>query len=146
MKWILKMLIVLVIGLVFVPQAFAAHDALDEVNAWRSKRGLRPFMRHVRLSETAATCADYRAAKLIEGHPSQPMFPVYATEGCGAADDHWGWLSCCQDENWQYAGAAWTRGRDGQRYMTLHVTNQSPPPAADLHAGNRTAKQVPVPR
>ena len=104
----------------------AATDALDEVNAARAAHGLRPFLRDGELTRAAAGCADYRAARLLAGHTSNDFTALpsgaYATAtGCAAWGPEWGWGSCCSYENWSYAGAAYTVGRDGRRYMHLFV-------------------------
>ena len=104
----------------------ASADGLDEVNAVRAARGLRPFVRDNELTRAAAGCADFRAARLISGHTSNdftalPSGAYAAATGCAAWTPDWGWGSCCTYENWTYAGAAWTTGRDGRRYMHLFV-------------------------
>ena len=124
-------------GGAFLPAAFAANDGLDELNAYRAQRGLKPFVRDENLSAAAGAAADYRATHLIQGHVNVNIkgrqysdydflpagTPRAHATGCAAAGDEWGWLSCCANENWTYAGAAWTRGRDGKRYMHLYVRN-----------------------
>jgi hypothetical protein len=112
----------------FIPTAtaLASTDGLDEVNAVRAARGLRPFVRDNELTRAAAGCADFRAARLIAGHTSNdftalPSGAYAAATGCAAWTPDWGWGSCCTYENWTYAGAAWTTGRDGRRYMHLFV-------------------------
>jgi len=107
-------------------QAPAAEDALDEVNAVRVKRGLPRFERDEGLSKAAAKAADYRASRLIAGHTSNDFSFVPASSsasaaGCAAWSPSMGWGSCCTYENHKYAGAAWTKGRDGRRYMHLFV-------------------------
>jgi hypothetical protein len=106
--------------------ALASTDGLDEVNAVRAARGLRPFVRDNELTRAAAGCADFRAERLIAGHTSNdftalPSGAYAAATGCAAWTPDWGWGSCCTYENWTYAGAAWTTGRDGRRYMHLFV-------------------------
>ena len=106
--------------------AQAATDALDEVNATRAQRGLRPFVRDNGLSIAAAAAADVRAQYLCKGHTANdfsyvPAGTVATSSGCTAWTDDWGWGSCCTYENFTYAGAAWTRGSDGKRYMHLYV-------------------------
>jgi hypothetical protein len=106
--------------------ALASTDGLDEVNAVRAARGLRPFARDNNLTRAAAGCADYRAERLIAGHTSNdftalPSGAYAAATGCAAWTPDWGWGACCTYENWTYAGAAWTTGRDGRRYMHLFV-------------------------
>ena len=101
-------------------------EALDEVNAARAARGLRPFVRDQYLTLAAASCAEFRAARLIEGHTANDFAAVpaggYATSsGCAAWEPGWGWGSCCTYEGYTYAGAAYAMGRDGRRYMHLFV-------------------------
>jgi hypothetical protein len=101
-------------------------DALDEVNATRATRGLRPFVRDDNLTAAAATCAEFRAARLIAGHTSNdfaalPAGTSAASAGCGAWEPGTGWGTCCTYESYTYAGAAYAMGRDGKRYMHLFV-------------------------
>ena len=101
-------------------------DALDEVNATRAARGLRPFVRDDGLTSAAAGCAEFRAARLMAGHTSNDFAAVpagaYATSaGCAAWEPGMGWGACCTYENYTYAGAAYAMGRDGRRYMHLFV-------------------------
>lgn len=103
-----------------------ALDAIGEVNARRAARGLRPFVRDEGLTQAAQAAADYRAKYSIVGHTSNdfqflPPGVNAASAGCAAADTTWGWLSCCSEENWTYAGAAYSVGSDGKRYMHLFV-------------------------
>lgn len=109
------------------PAVYAGADnALNEVNQWRARRGLRPFIFDAGLTQAARACAQVRAARRIEGHlPNDyaylPAGVTARATGCAAATPAWGWLSCCMEENWTYAGAAWVMGADGQRYMHLFV-------------------------
>lgn len=104
-----------------------SDDALDEVNAYRAKRGLPPFQRDPLLTQAALACAKQRAARGIHGHLPESDFSYLpaggnaTAAGCGALEDSWGWGTCCMDENYAYAGAAWVRGSDGRRYMHLFV-------------------------
>lgn len=103
-----------------------ALSALAEVNAARTARGLRPFVYDEGLARAAAGCAEYRAARLIEGHTSNDFAAVppghrARAAGCAAWHPSMGWGSCCYLENWSYAGAAWSMGRDGRRYMHIFV-------------------------
>lgn len=107
-------------------QAAGAYDALAEVNTWRARRGLRAFIHDPGLTQAASACAQVRAARRIEGHlPNDfaylPAGTTASSAGCGAASPSWGWLTCCMEENYTYAGAAWVWGSDGQRYMHLFV-------------------------
>jgi hypothetical protein len=101
-------------------------DALQEVNAERAKRGLRPFLPDPLLNQAARACAKIRATKLIESHLSNdfaylPSGASATAAGCGALDPSWGWGTCCTYDSYTYAGAAWVRGSDGKRYMHLFV-------------------------
>ena len=121
MKWILSC-----VCLLFCTSLFAATPSLDEVNATRAKRGLKPFILDTNLEIGACRCADARAASLCSGHTQNdfsylPQSSVATASGCAAWTDDWGWGACCTYDNYTYAGAAWTRGRDGKRYMHLFV-------------------------
>lgn len=102
-------------------------DALDEVNAERAARGLRPFIKDELLTQAANIAAERRASRLIRGHLPESDFScvpaggVASAAGCGALEPSWGWGSCCTYDNYSYAGAAWVMGRDGRRYMHLFV-------------------------
>jgi hypothetical protein len=101
-------------------------DALDEVNAERAKRGLRPFIHDPLLTQAANACAKVRAERHIHGHLSSdfaylPSGATATAAGCGALEPSWGWGTCCTYDNYTYAGAAWVMGSDGRRYMHLFV-------------------------
>lgn len=108
---------------------FASVDALEEVNAARAQRGLRPFIRDDGLTVGAMAVASYRATHGIRGHVQRPssdfaFLPPGVdcnAAGCGALDPSWGWGSCCTYERWTHAGAAYAWGADGRRYMHLFV-------------------------
>ena len=106
--------------------AKGADDALDEVNAARARRGLRPFQPDPLLNQAARTCAEIRATNRIAGHLSSdfahlPSGASARSAGCGALEPLWGWGTCCTYDNYTYAGAAWVMGADGKRYMHLFV-------------------------
>lgn len=108
------------------PAASKTADALDEVNATRAARGLHPFVRDEGLTQAAAGCAEFRAARLMAGHTANDFAAVpsgaYATAaGCAAWDPGMGWGACCTYDNYTYAGAAYAYGPDGRRYMHLFV-------------------------
>lgn len=111
------------------PTETGSNDALDEVNAYRAKRGLPPFVRDPQLTEAALKAAQQRASRGIHGHLPESDFtclPPGASAdaaGCGALEDSWGWGTCCMDDHYSHAGAAWVRGADGLRYMHLFVRN-----------------------
>ncbi len=101
-------------------------DALDEVNEYRAKRGLRAFIRDTLLTKAAYDCAKVRASNGIHGHLASdfdylPAGAQATAAGCGALEPSWGWGTCCMDDNYTYAGAAWVMGNDGRRYMHLFV-------------------------
>jgi hypothetical protein len=107
--------------------ATGSDDALNEVNAARAQRGLKPFLPDPLLNQAAQACAKQRCARHIDGHLPESDFkylPAGASAsaaGCGALEPSWGWGTCCTYENYTYAGAAWVMGTDGKRYMHLFV-------------------------
>ncbi|QDU23254.1 hypothetical protein [Urbifossiella limnaea] len=101
-------------------------DGLDEVNALRAARGLRPFARDAALTEGARACAAARAARFQFGHTSNdfaflPPGAAASAAGCAAYPASYGWMSCCVYDGGTTAGAAWVAGADGKRYMQLFV-------------------------
>lgn len=112
--------------LILSTPVFAGEDALAEVNAARAARGLRPFLADPNLTAGAINVADFRAQRLIQGHTANdfqglPVGVSASAAGCAAWEPSLGWGSCCTWENWTYAGAAYSIGRDGKRYMQLFV-------------------------
>ena len=106
--------------------AASLKDALDEVNATRAARGLRPFIPDANLTSAATACAEFRAARLMAGHTGNdfaalPPGTSATASGCAAWAPGLGWGSCCTYEGYTYAGAAYATGRDGRRYMHLFV-------------------------
>lgn len=102
------------------------NASLAEVNAARAKRGLPPFKEDMQLTKAAEAAAKYRADRLMAGHTRDDFafLPegVHAdAAGCGALPDSWGWGTCCTYERFSFAGAGWSRGRDGKRYMHIFV-------------------------
>jgi hypothetical protein len=111
---------------VVIDQPAGAGDGLDEVNAKRAARGLRPYIRDEALTQAAMGCASFRAQHGLFGHTSNdfafvPSGASAASAGCAAYPASYGWMSCCVYEGYTYAGAAWVTGRDGRRYMHLFV-------------------------
>ncbi len=112
-----------------MPVGNPGDDALDEVNAARAVRGLRPFIKDAGLTAGAKATADYRAANLIQGHVGGnmsdfglvPSGTSCTSTGCAAWPPSLGWGSCNTYESYTFAGAAWSMGRDGRRYMSLFV-------------------------
>jgi hypothetical protein len=101
-------------------------DALDEVNAKRAARGLRPYLRDDGLTQAARACAAFRAAHGLFGHTANdfgfvPAGAWASAAGCAAYPAEYGWMSCCVYEGYTYAGAAYVTGADGRRYMHLFV-------------------------
>jgi hypothetical protein len=122
MRTLLASLVLLLIA----SAAQGGTDALDEVNAARARRGLPAFQRDEAPSAAASKAADFRAARYIVGHTSNdfafvPRGARASATGCAAWTPDWGWGSCCTYERWRSAGAAWSMGRDGRRYMHLYV-------------------------
>ncbi len=104
----------------------ADGDGLDEVNALRAARGLRPFLRDEGLTAGARACAAARAARFQFGHTSNdfaflPPGAHASAAGCAAYPASYGWMSCCVYDGGTYGGAAWVTGADGKRYMQLFV-------------------------
>lgn len=72
-------------------------DALEEVNAKRRQRGLRPFLRDDGLVAAALNCARVRAANRIRGHTANdfaylPSGTVAVATGAGALEPSWGFV------------------------------------------------------
>jgi hypothetical protein len=105
--------------------SITSSSALDEVNAKRVARGLRPFVHDPLLTRAAERCASFRAQHGLFGHTSNDFQFVEGTScsaaGCAAYPASYGWLSCCTYDNYTYAGAAYVTGADGKRYMHLYV-------------------------
>lgn len=108
-------------------QGLVWHEALDEVNLARARRGLRPYLPDPLLTQAAARASTLRAYRLIDGHLPESDFSYVppgghaSSAGCAAWEPGWGWGSCCTYDNYTFAGAAWAMGRDGKRYMHLYV-------------------------
>lgn len=101
-------------------------DALDELNAQRAARGLRPYVRDEGLSKAAIDAATHRAANRISGHTPNdfaflPRGSHAPAAGCAAWPQGMGFGSCCCYDDYTYAGAAYAIGSDGLRYMHLFV-------------------------
>lgn len=103
-----------------------AEDALAAVNAARAARGLRPYLRDDGLMAAAKSAAEFRASHRLAGHTSNelgflPPGSRSMASGCAAWPVGSGWGSCRTLEGWTHAGAGWTIGPDGLRYMHLFV-------------------------
>jgi hypothetical protein len=74
-------------------------DAIDEVNARRASKGLRPFISDPTLAKAALACARHRAANLIRGHCNDfsfvPAGYPHGPAGCACWEPGTGWGSCC---------------------------------------------------
>ena len=113
-------------GASYTGSAAGADDAMEELNAYRTARGLRPLINDPLLNKAALACAKQRAARGIHGHLPESDFSYLpsgaqaTSAGCGALEPSWGWATCCMDDrNITYAGAAWVMGSDGRRYMHM---------------------------
>ncbi|HVK10925.1 MAG TPA: hypothetical protein VM597_19300, partial [Gemmataceae bacterium] len=103
-----------------------AQQVLDEVNATRAARGLRPYVLDENLARGASACAQHRAVHRMAGHTHNdfsflPPGTSARAGGCAAWPVGMGWGSCCTYDNYTYAGAAYCVGADGKRYMHLFV-------------------------
>ncbi len=99
--------------------SIAYGDGFDEINEWRKRCGLKPFIEDPKMTEFAAKKARYRAERnLRDGHQG-PKPPAGWHEGTGEAKPFWGWLTCESESDFRYAGAAMCVGSDGTRYMVL---------------------------
>jgi hypothetical protein len=101
-------------------------DGLDEANAKRRARGLRPYKRDAGLTKAAEALAKFRAKHLLFGHTSNdfgfvPEGVKCEATGCAAYPAHYGWLTCATYDDYTRAGAYWAQGADGQRYMHLCI-------------------------
>lgn len=117
---------VVVVESVVSTKATVEVDALDEVNAKRAARGLRPFVRDDSLTQGALACAAARARMRLFGHTNNdfsylPSGARASAAGCAAYEPSYGWMSCCTYDSYTYAGAAYVYGSDGKRYMHLFV-------------------------
>lgn len=121
-----------------------SDDALDEVNAYRAKRGLPAFKHDAQLTIAAKRAAETRAKALWDGHLANDFacLPSGATAdaaGCGALEDSFGWGTCCADGSYEYAGAAWVRGTNGLRFMHLFVRGQQAQQAQQVNSPECTS-------
>jgi hypothetical protein len=107
-----------------------AQNAMAEVNAARAARGLRPFVEDPELTAAAMQCADFRAARLMAGHTISDFSALRpgvsaSASGCAAWPAWMGWGSCCWEDDYLEAGAAFTVGPDNLRYMHIFVRGGS---------------------
>lgn len=106
------------------PDRPLAIDALNEVNLLRASKGLKPFLKDNSLTQGAMKIALYRAHYHIKGHTRNdfaflPPGVQAKSAGCAAWEPKWGWGSCDTFSNYSHAGAAWSLGSDGLRYMHI---------------------------
>jgi hypothetical protein len=109
-----------------VRKSWEVTDVLDQVNAQRASRGLRPFIRDHNLTIAADRAAKFRAGRRMAGHTSSdfsflPQRSSASAAGCAAWPASMPFGSCCLYENWTYAGASSCRGSDGLLYHHLFV-------------------------
>jgi len=115
----LSMRIAALVFFSFVTVSTSFADGLDEVNEWRRRCGLRPFVEDPEMTRFAKMKARYRAERnLRDGHQG-PKPPMHWHEGTGEATPQWGWLTCEMESDYRYAGAGVCVGADGTRYMVL---------------------------
>ena len=97
----------------------ACADGMDEVNEWRRRTGLPPFIEDPKMTEFAQSKARYRATRRLQNGHQGPKPPSHWHEGTGEATSMWGWLTCEMESDFKYAGAGICVGKDGKRYMVL---------------------------
>lgn len=100
---------------------------LDEVNALRAAKGLRPYIEDPALTQAAQRTAQYRADRLMFHHTHNDWAvggiaptPTSAA-GCAAYPPAYGFMACAIFDDFTYAGAAAVIGRDGRRFCHLFV-------------------------
>lgn len=94
-------------------------SAMAELNFWRESNGLPILVEEPDYTEFAQMKAEWRAERLLKDGHDGPQHPEGTREGTGEATPDWGWLTCCQEETAERAGAGIAIGRDGLRYMVL---------------------------
>lgn len=125
MKALTPILVCLLLACVSPAVAHEPHEALAEVNARRKAIGLRPFACDEGLTLAAEAAAKYRADRLNPRHTQNdfaflPRGVKADAAGCAGVDGN-RWESCCWEDNYRFAGAAWCRGRDGRKYCHIFV-------------------------
>ena len=83
----------------------AEAKGIDEVNLWRTRNGLRPFVEDAELTKFAQRKAEYRAARLLKNGHQGPACPAGCREGTGEATADWGWLTCVMEEDGHVRGS-----------------------------------------
>ncbi len=99
----------------------ANATGIQEVNYWRSKNGLKPFIEVPWMTAFCQKKAEYRAARGLKDSHDGPNTPAGCIEGCCESTPDWGWHTCCTEESGRYAGAGVAIGEDGERYQVLLV-------------------------
>ena len=105
--------------LTLVLAATCHADGMDEVNAWRRRVGLRPFIEDPRLTEFCRRKAIWRAQHLAYDNHAGPRNPAGTTEGTGEAKATWGWLTCAIECDFTHAGAYVVINARGDRVMVF---------------------------
>ncbi|MEM8671591.1 MAG: CAP domain-containing protein [Planctomycetota bacterium] len=113
----MKYLWMALLGAMMVQTAQA--DGMDEVNEWRRRTGLPPFIEDPKMTEFAKAKARYRAERGLQNGHQGPKAPSGWHEGTGEATASWGWLTCEMESQFKYAGAGMCVAPDGTRYMVL---------------------------
>ena len=103
-----------------------AHDAMDELNSQRARRGLRPFIKDPGLTLAAEKAVAYRAANHVRLHTRNDFSFVPQGSRASVAGAGYGtsnqFLTCfCDSSNYQYAGAAYAYDDSGNRLMHLYA-------------------------
>lgn len=99
----------------------ANATGIQEVNYWRSKNGLKPFIEVPWMTAHCQKKAEYRAARGLKDSHEGPSTPTGCIEGTAESTSDWGWHTCCTEESGRYAGAGVAIGEDRERYMVLLV-------------------------
>jgi hypothetical protein len=113
--------------LLFICMACSAANAtgIQEVNYWRSKNGLKPFIEVPWMTDFCQKKAEYRAARGLKDNHAGPPCPVGCTEGCAESLPMFGWHTCCTEGPGRFAGAGVAIGEDGERYQVLLIWGKS---------------------
>lgn len=109
----------LTIFILCIPQ-LAMADGFDEVQEWRRRTRLPLFKEDPKMTEFCRKKAKYRAERNLQNNHKGPKPPKGWHEGTGEAKKMWGWLTCEQECDWDYVGAAlYVNKRTGLRYMVF---------------------------
>ena len=110
--------------LLFIASLPVNATGIQEVNYWRSKNGLKPFVEVPWMTAFCQKKAEYRAARGLKDNHAGKKCPAGCIEGCAESLPMFGWHTCCTEESGRYAGAGVAIGEDGERYMVLLVWGQ----------------------